>query len=129
MIKHTLIVFETGGYVYGAALEFLPPKIKKGCLCLINLGEVAYIIERRYGQSRMNEFLMTLNLTPIKVAEVTYSRVLEAAHIKAGHSISEASAFAVSLANELGATILTGDPEFKKVEGIAKIEWMETRTS
>jgi ribonuclease VapC len=52
--------------------------------------------------------------------------VLEAAHIKAGHSISFADAFAVSLANELGATILTGDPEFKKVEGIAKIEWMET---
>jgi ribonuclease VapC len=95
-------------------------------LSLINLGEVAYIIERRYGQIRKNEFLMTLSLTSIKVAEVTYSRVLEAAHIKAGHSISFADAFAVSLANELGATILTGDPEFKEVEGIAKIEWMET---
>ena len=47
-----------------------------------------------------------------------------AAHIKAGHAISYADAFAVALAQDRGATILTGDPEFKEVEHLIPIEWL-----
>ena len=39
--------------------------------------------------------------------------MLAAAHIKAGHALSYADAFAVAVAQELDAVMLTGDPEFE----------------
>ncbi|MCP4579599.1 MAG: type II toxin-antitoxin system VapC family toxin [Deltaproteobacteria bacterium] len=50
-------------------------------------------------------------------------RVLDAAHIKARHAISYADAFAVSLAQELNATVVTADPEFNKVQPLVNILW------
>jgi predicted nucleic acid-binding protein len=41
----------------------------------------------------------------------TQARVLEAAHIKAGHSMAYADAFALATTIAHGATLLTGDPE------------------
>ncbi|MGB9890127.1 MAG: PIN domain-containing protein [Anaerolineae bacterium] len=47
-----------------------------------------------------------------------------AAHVKAYHSISYADAFAAALARKHDATLVTGDPEFQKVEGLIRIEWL-----
>jgi hypothetical protein len=39
-------------------------------------------------------------------------------------AISYAGAFAVALAQEMTATLVTGDPEFKRVESLVKIMWL-----
>ena len=52
------------------------------------------------------------------------ARVLAAAQIKTQYPISYADAFAVALAQELNATIVTGDPEFKQVESIVTLFWL-----
>lgn len=45
-------------------------------------------------------------------------------YLKAHHPISYADAFALALAQEKQAALLTGDPEFRKVESLATIEWL-----
>lgn len=93
-------------------------------LSLINLGEVAYIIERRYGSERLQEVLARLAQLPITITEVSHERVLAAAHVKAHHAVSYADAFAIALAQEKDAPVVTGDPEFKKVEHLVKVVWV-----
>jgi ribonuclease VapC len=49
--------------------------------------------------------------------------VLDAARLKSEHAISYADCFAAATAIKEGASIVTGDPEFKKVENKAPIIW------
>lgn len=93
-------------------------------ISLISLGEVAYIIERRWGETRLRNFLAYVSAVPMEIAPVNQDRVLAAAHVKAHHLISYADAFAVALAQELGASVVTGDPEFRSVEGLVSVEWL-----
>ena len=76
----------------------------------INLGEVAYIVERRAGADRARRVVR--GLRPRLTLDLpTEDRVLEAAHLKAGYPMAYADAFAVATAIAHGATLLTGDPE------------------
>lgn len=93
-------------------------------LSLINLGEVAYIIERRYGSERLQEVLAILAQLPITTIEASFELVLAAAHVKAQHAVSYADTFAIALAQEKGAPVVTGDPEFKKVEHLVQVVWL-----
>ncbi len=60
----------------------------------------------------------------MQLVETNMERVLAAAHIKANHAISYTDAFVVSLAQELKATIVTADPEFKKIKAFSNILWL-----
>jgi predicted nucleic acid-binding protein len=51
-------------------------------------------------------------------------RLLEAAEIKAKHMVSYADAFGAALAQELRAKLVTGDPEFKKLEPELAVMWL-----
>lgn len=94
-------------------------------MSLINLGEVVYLVERRHGLDQTRLVLAGLEATHLQYAAVDRSRVLAAAHLKAHHAISYADAFAAALAHELGATLVTGDPEFGRVADKVEIEWLE----
>jgi predicted nucleic acid-binding protein len=76
----------------------------------INLGEVAYIVERLAGAARARHVVQDLQ-RQLTLDVPSGARVLEAAHIKAGRSIAYADAFAIATAIAHGATLLTGDPE------------------
>ena len=93
-------------------------------LSLINLGEMAYIIERRYGSERLQEVLARLAQLPITIVEAPHERVLATAHAKAHHAVSYADAFAIALAQEKDAPVVTGDPEFKNVEHLVQVVWL-----
>ena len=90
---------------------------RTACLSLISLGEIAYITERRNGLPAAQAALSAIQSLPLDMPAVDQTAVLTAAHIKAGHPISYADAFVVGAAVSRGATILTGDPEFRSVEG------------
>ena len=51
---------------------------------------------------------------------------LVAARVKAHHAVSYADAFAVALAQELGATLVSGDPEIRALRGLVPVLWVET---
>lgn len=93
-------------------------------LSIINLGEVAYITERERGLVEAQHALNAIEQLPVELLDVTRERVFAAAHIKASHPISYADAFVIAAALELGATILTGDPEYAAVRKLATIEWL-----
>jgi ribonuclease VapC len=91
---------------------------------LINLGEIAYLVERRHGLVQCERALDMILRFPVTLEEVTLERVKAAAHVRASHPISYADAFAVALAQELDAAIVTGDPEFRQVESVVRISWL-----
>jgi hypothetical protein len=76
----------------------------------INLGEVAYIVQRSRGLARADE-VVTLLRTSVRPLEASPTRVLAAARVKAVHPMAFAAAFAVAAAHELDVPLLTGDPE------------------
>jgi ribonuclease VapC len=91
----------------------------------INVGEAFYVLAKERGAEKAEYFVNTVlpNL-PIKVVPNTLQDVIEAARIKATHSISYADCFVVATALKKDAAIVTGDPEFKKVQKTVEIEWM-----
>jgi ribonuclease VapC len=93
-------------------------------MSLINLGEVAYIVERLHGTAGVRSVLAFLDEVPLELYPADHGRVLSAAHIKAEHPLAFADAFAGALALELDATLLTGDPEFQTLDDKVAIEWV-----
>lgn len=90
----------------------------------INLGEVLYQTERKYGADEAGESLLEIMALPIRLIEATRARVLAAAHLKANHRISYADAFAAGLAQEFDAALVTGDPEFRGIGGSLRLAWL-----
>ena len=96
----------------------------RALLCTINLGEILYTVERRFGLIPAQRVQALLESLPIQQVEAARDLVLDAAHIKALHPISYADAFVVALALRENAAILTGDPEFESVQALVEVEWL-----
>jgi predicted nucleic acid-binding protein len=93
----------------------------------VNAGEVADIVERRLGTERLHAALAVMEATALEIVPVERDLALMAAHIKAGHAIAFADAFAAALAQDVAATLVTGDPEFRRLEGVLDIQWLPQR--
>jgi ribonuclease VapC len=115
---------EPGGDEVKSLLEEAQKGQAKVYFSLINLGEVAYIVQRRGGAAVADEMVEKVYSLPVLITDVDKKRVLDAAHIKANHAISYAGAFAVALAKELDAPVVTGDPEFEKEEPLVQVFWL-----
>jgi predicted nucleic acid-binding protein len=76
----------------------------------LNVGEVAYQVERRHGAREAALVVRRLRAASA-LDDVTAERVLAAAHIKAEHPIAFADCIAAATAAGRDATLLTGDPE------------------
>jgi predicted nucleic acid-binding protein len=87
-----------------------------------------YIIERRDGREKALEGVAAVMQFAVQRCPATWPRILAAAHVKAHHPISYADAFAVALAQEMDASVVTGDPEFECVEGLISVFWLPTKT-
>ena len=98
-------------------------------MCIINLGEVLYIVEREKGLAKAHEILAAIQQLPIEVFPAETQTVLDAAHIKANHTLSYADAFAVICAQAVKGTVLTGDREFETVEQLVNVEWLPNNYS
>lgn len=90
----------------------------------MSVGEICYIVERRGGFEAVGSALSGLADLSLTIVDVDRPAVLSAAHIKAHHAISFADAFVVSLALAEEATVITGDPEFREVEGLVPVRWL-----
>jgi ribonuclease VapC len=90
----------------------------------INLGEIYYITMRRKGIEFANHFLDHFSTLPVQRVVASWELIASAAEVKAQHSISYADCFVVATALKYRAMIITGDPEFKKVEHLVKVDWI-----
>ncbi|MBX6377926.1 MAG: PIN domain-containing protein [Clostridia bacterium] len=92
----------------------------------INVGEIEYIVHRRAGAERARAVEEAIYDHPrLRVAEVTRERVREAAGMKAVGGLSFADAFAAALALEFDAYLVTGDPEFRRLQARGlRLRWL-----
>jgi predicted nucleic acid-binding protein len=93
-------------------------------MSVINLGECLYIIERERGLAAAHRAIAAVRQLPVTEAGADRERTFNAAHIKAHHKLSFADAFAVALAQEKSASVVTGDPEFAQVESLVPVLWL-----
>jgi len=93
-------------------------------MSLINLGEVFYILYREMGEEFAIKQEAEIFRLPIEFIETDWSLIREAAMIKAKYSIAFADCFTAAIAFRKEASILTGDPEFKKLEEKLDILWL-----
>ena len=97
-------------------------------MAVVNLGEVFYWTARDEGRARAEEVLLTIHHYVIEYFEVDRALAMEGAELKARHRMSYADCITAALALRLGATVMTGDPEFEQVEGVVDIEWLQRAT-
>ena len=95
-------------------------------MTVINVGEVLYVTERRRGPTGARAAIALLDLLGVRVVDADRRLTFAAAHIKANHALSYADAFAAALARRLDAVLITGDPEFRSVESLVRIEWLSS---
>jgi ribonuclease VapC len=61
----------------------------------------------------------------LSVQPIGEELAIAAARIKAERRMGYLDCFVVALAQQLNATVLTGDPDFRRVEDLVRIEWLE----
>ncbi len=96
-------------------------------MSIINLGEILYTTERKYGFTKTQDTLALITKLPIEILPADNQTVLAAAHIKANHAVSYADAFVVVAAQKFNGIVMTGDPEFEDVTELVQIEWLKKR--
>lgn len=93
-------------------------------LSVINLGELYSTTLRERNQEKAEEALFLIEQLPIDLVAADLQMTLEAARLKAVYPVAYADCFAAALGIRKNAKVVTGDPEFRKFEGILSIEWI-----
>jgi len=115
---------ETGSEKVRNILEMARSHKVQTCLSAINFGEIYYIVARNLGFDVAEEMLADIKRLPVRIENASTERILDASRIKAEYPLSYAGAFAVALGKELVMPVVTGDPEFKAVESLIEIIWL-----
>jgi ribonuclease VapC len=98
-------------------------------LSAINWAEIYYSTMREVSQEAADRHAEIIAQLPIEIVGLTDDLHLarQAAIFKARHRLSLADAFAAALAKEKRAELLTGDPEFRVLEGEIKLHWLNPK--
>ena len=98
-------------------------------LSAINWAEIYYSTMREVSQEAADRHAEIIAQLPIEIVGLTDDLQLarQAAIFKARHRLSSADAFAAALAKEKRAELLTGDPEFRVLEGEIKLHWLNPK--
>jgi len=91
----------------------------------VNLGEVFYRAIRERGREHAHEMLGRVEEFGVEIASVDLELALIAGALKADSGIGYADCFAAALARRLDAAVVTGDPDFRQVEHLVAVEWLQ----
>ncbi len=96
-------------------------------LCVVNWGEIYYNTMRKVSQGAAEQKAKEMAGLTIQIVGVDgndMELVRQAAIYKATRKLSYADAFAAALAKIRNAELVTGDQEFKDLEGEIRIRWL-----
>jgi len=93
-------------------------------LSAVNWGEVFYVTYREHGKASADQIARLMDEFPIEVVPVDVPIAHQAAIYKATHKMSYADCLAAALAKLRKAVLVTGDRDFKQVEGEIKVVWL-----
>ena len=125
--SHALLKFFQKEKGYEKVTQLLEEIRKTGApkyINAINLGEIIYSTKREFGDQKKLEVLANIERLRFTILPVSNHLIFQAAEYKAQYSLSYADCFALASALEEKATLVTGDPEFKKVEHLVDIVWI-----
>ena len=91
----------------------------------VNLGEVWYSTARSRSEADADLAVAEIRRLGFEVVDADWELARTAATFKAKGKISYADCFAAALAKLKKVEVVTGDPEFKQVEGQVKIHWLK----
>lgn len=94
-------------------------------ISIINLGEVIYRIGKVKGESEAQDTLDQIRHLSLTIVPATEEAVFGAVRFKMRYAISYADAFAAATAEDLGAVLVTGDPELEQLEDRIRMEKLE----
>jgi len=95
-----------------------------GYMNRINLGEVHYKTIRVLGLEGAKDFMENFARLPITVVLPDEPLIWKASELKAQYPISYADCFAAATALIHNASVVTGDPGFKKLTKILSVDWL-----
>jgi len=90
----------------------------------VNLGEVWYSLARAHSPKDADQAIAQIQHLGIEIVPVDWDLAYQAAMLKARGSIAYGDCFAAALAKMKKAEVVTGDKEFKQVEGEVRILWL-----
>ena len=125
--SHALLKFFQKEKGYEKVTQLLEEIRKTGAakyINAINLGEIIYSTKKEFGDQKKLEVLANIERLNFTILSIPNSLIFHAAEYKAQYSISYADCFALASAVEHKAVLVTGDPEFKKVEHLVDIVWI-----
>jgi predicted nucleic acid-binding protein len=93
-------------------------------MSVVNVGEVWYTMAREISEEEADASVKTLRDLRIQFENADWELTQEAARFKSQHKMSYADAFAAALAKVKKADLVTGDNEFKPLDGEIKISWV-----
>ena len=93
-------------------------------MSVVNVGEVWYTLAREVSEEEANAGVKMLSDLRIQFENVDWELTQEAARFKSQNKMSYADAFAAALAKVKKADLVTGDHEFKPLDGQIKISWL-----
>ena len=93
-------------------------------MSVVNLGEVWYSIARTNSPETADQYIGEIKGMSIEVVDMDWQLTRQAALFKANGNISYADCFAAALAKDRKAELITGDKEFKSLDGEVKISWL-----
>ncbi|MCC6501260.1 MAG: PIN domain-containing protein [Anaerolineales bacterium] len=93
-------------------------------MSVVNVGEVWYTIAREISEEEADAGVKTLRDLRIQFENADWELTQEAAHFKSQNKMSYADAFAAALAKAMKADLVTGDNEFKPLDGEIKVLWV-----
>jgi predicted nucleic acid-binding protein len=114
-----------GAYRANELLKEAQQERVKVLMSAVNYGEVYGKILRQYGSERTLAIMQAVKPLAIEVLDATAERACNAADLKVKHKLYYADSFAVALAIEPKATLVTGDNDFRRLGHDFPIIWLK----
>ena len=114
---------EVGWQRIGRAIEEALAGTRTLRLTAVNAGEVTYAVERQLGALAGHRALVAIQAWT-EIVPVDLELATRAGWLKLRGGISYADCFAAALAHRDGIPLITGDPEFRRVEDVIRVDWL-----
>ena len=125
--SYALIAFfedESGAKKTATILKRIVERKAHGYLSVINWGEIYYSTMREEGIEEAERIIDLIKKYPIQIVNADERLTYHAAKLKGRYRIAYADCFAAALSIQMKASIVTGDPEFKKLADEVTIQWI-----
>jgi ribonuclease VapC len=125
--SYAMIAFfeaEAGADRVADILHELASKRAKGFISVINWGEIFYNTMREAGEAEAEKVMRQFESYTIQLVDADKELTYMAAKMKAAYRMAYADCFAAALSAKLGASLVTGDPDFKKLARQIAVEWI-----